>query len=124
MEGNREMATKKSSLMKKPVATQAVSKAKTANVNAKPVVASSVTKAVVAKPAARPAPTKESNLKKLAESPIIADFVKAKDGCWNHQDWLTFLSDLKKNGCDPIDPDQVGLLLEEKKAKYLASKQA
>ena len=66
----------------------------------------------------------ETNLKKLAESPLIMNFVKRKNGTWNHQDWLDFLSDIKTHGCDPIDPDKVGLLLEEKKTIYLASKNA
>ena len=49
----------------------------------------------------------ESNYKKLRRSPIAMNFVKRHQGNWNHQ-----------------DTDQVGLLLEEKKAQYLASKNA
>ncbi len=66
--------------------------------------------------------TETENLKKLSKSPLIMNFVKRKDGCWNHHDWLEFLSDVKKKGFDPVNPDQLGLLLEEKKAQYLASK--
>ncbi len=50
------------------------------------------------------------------------NFVKRHQGNWNHQDWLGFLDFLKEKGYTPIDSDQVGLLLEEKKAMYLASK--
>jgi len=69
--------------------------------------------------------TKEdTNLKKLAKTPIVMNFVKKKNASWNHQDWLDFLAYLKEKGYDPISPDQVGLLLEERKAQYLASKNA
>ena len=64
----------------------------------------------------------ESNLKKLTKSPIPMNFVKKHNATWNHQDWLGFLDFLKEKGYTPIDSDQVGLLLEEKKAMYLASK--
>lgn len=64
----------------------------------------------------------ETNLKKLAKSPVVMNFVKKKNGCWNHQDWLDFIEELGKKGFSPIDSDKVGLLLEEKKAQYLASK--
>ena len=66
----------------------------------------------------------EANLKKLRKSPIATNFVKKHQGSWNHQDWLDFLDYLKARGYTPIDADSVGLLLEEKKAIYLASKKA
>ena len=66
----------------------------------------------------------ESNYKKLRRSPIAMNFVKRHQGSWNHQDWLGFLGYLKEKGYMPINTDQVGLLLEEKKAQFLASKNA
>ena len=66
----------------------------------------------------------EANLKKLKRSPIAMNFVKRHKGAGNHQDWLGFLDFLKEKGYDPINADNVGLLLEEKKAQYLASKNA
>ena len=66
--------------------------------------------------------SEKTNLNRLAKSPIIMNFVKSKNGCWNHHDWLEFLSDVKKKGFDPVRPDQVGMLLEEKKAQYLAAR--
>ena len=66
----------------------------------------------------------ESNYKKLRRSPIAMNFVKRHQGCWNHQDWLGFLDYLKEKGYMPINTDQVGRLLEEKKAQFLASKNA
>ena len=64
----------------------------------------------------------ESNLKKLTKSPIPMNFVKKHNASWNHQDWLEFLDNLKEKGYFPIDTDKVGLLLEEKKAQYIAQK--
>jgi len=66
----------------------------------------------------------EANLKKLRRSPIAMNFVKRHKGSWNHQDWLGFLDFLKEKGYTPIDADCVGLLLEDKKAQYLASQNA
>lgn len=64
----------------------------------------------------------ESNLKKLTKSPIPMNFVKKHNATWNHQDWLDFLDYLKEKNYFPIDTDKVGLLLEEKKAQYIALK--
>ena len=64
----------------------------------------------------------EDNLKKLSRSKLPMLFVKKHEGSWNHQDWLDFLEYLKGKKYFPIDPDRVGLLLEEKKAQYLAAK--
>ena len=64
----------------------------------------------------------EDNLKKLAKSKLPMLFVKKHEGSWNHQDWLDFVADIKSRGYDPIDTDQVGLILEDKKVKFLAGK--
>ena len=64
----------------------------------------------------------ESNLKKLTKSPIPMNFVKKHNATWNHQDWLDFLDYLKEKNYFQIDTDKVGLLLEEKKAQYIALK--
>ena len=66
--------------------------------------------------------TPEENLKKLSRSKLPMLFVKKHEGAWNHQDWLDFLADIKARGYDPINTDYVGLILEEKKARYLAGK--
>ena len=65
---------------------------------------------------------KETNLKKLAKTSLLMNFVKKNDGKWNHTQWLELLANLDKKGYKPIDPDHVGLLLEEKKEAYLAKK--
>lgn len=66
--------------------------------------------------------TPEENLKKLSKTSILKTFVVKNDGEWNHQKWLEFCSYLEEKGYGPVDFDQVGLLLEKKKAEYLAEK--
>lgn len=70
----------------------------------------------------KPAPTVDDNLKKLAASRLPANFVKEHDGVWDHALWLGFLELIKEKGYEPIDPDRVGLILEDAKTKYLAKK--
>jgi uncharacterized alpha/beta hydrolase family protein len=70
---------------------------------------------------ANEAKLKEENLKKLKKSPVIRNFVKERNGCWNHEQWLEFIETKVKPKYDPIDVDQVGLLLEEKKAQFMES---
>ena len=65
----------------------------------------------------------ETNLRKLSRSPIPMNFVKKQNGSWNHKDWLEFLDYLKSKNYFPIDTDRVGLLLEEKKAQFLAARE-
>jgi hypothetical protein len=66
--------------------------------------------------------TAEANLKKLRKTVIPINFVKKNNGAWNHEQWLEFCEMLKEKGYTPINFDQVGLLLEKKKADYLAKK--
>lgn len=63
--------------------------------------------------------TAKENLSKLKKSSLPMTFVKKQKGNWDHQEWLNFCSQLKEKGYDPIDLDQVGLILEEKKKKFL-----
>ena len=65
---------------------------------------------------------RELNSKKLVKTPILMNFVKKHNGNWNHSDWENLLNELKKKGYSPIDTDQIGLKLEEKKESYLTSK--
>lgn len=65
---------------------------------------------------------KEDNLKKVAKGALLANFVKKNKGSWDHVQWLELLENLKAKGYYPIDEDQVGLLLEKKKAEYLEKK--
>jgi len=65
---------------------------------------------------------KEDNLKKLAKTGILANFVKRNKDAWDHEGWLSLLASIKEKGYCPIDEDQVGLLLEQKKNAYKAKK--
>ena len=64
---------------------------------------------------------KDMNLAKLAKTSTLMNFVKKNHGSWDHQMWEDFCVKITKK-YSPIDLDKVGLLLEEKKSKYLASK--
>jgi len=115
------MASKKTSTPKKLVKETAVLKTEPSSKPIAPIAP--IAKAESAPSLAiAPAVSKESNLKRLAGSPIIADFVKRTHCEWNHQDWLALLGEIKEKGFDPIDSDQVGLLLEERRAQILAAK--
>ena len=63
----------------------------------------------------------EENLKKLARTSILMNFVKKNHGSWDHQIWEELCVKLGEK-YSPIDFDQVGLLLEQKKEKYLSDK--
>ena len=65
-------------------------------------------------------PTAEVNLKKLRKTVIPINFVKKHNGTWNHEQWLDFCKTIESKGYTPIDFDQVGLLLEEKKVACFA----
>jgi len=64
--------------------------------------------------------SKAKNLKKLAGTTILMNFIKKHKAQWNHDQWLDLLKHIKNKGYSPIDPDQVGLVLEEKKQAYLS----
>ncbi len=67
---------------------------------------------------------KEENLKKLAKTTLLANFVKKNKGSWDHQEWIELLENLKSKGYYPVDEDQVGLIVEKKKAEYWAKQKA
>ena len=62
----------------------------------------------------------EKNLKKLKRTSIPMNFVKKVNGVWDHNQWNDFCETLKDKGYTPIDLDQVGQLLEDKKVAFLA----
>ena len=61
--------------------------------------------------------SKEENLEKLAKSGKLEDFVRKNKSCWDHQSWLVLCGEIVEEGYEPIDFDQVGLLLESYKTK-------
>lgn len=107
---NDKSAVKKPSPAKKAVCKQPEKCAAKAKPAAKKPVKT-------AKPAVA---SKEANLKKLAKTDILNNFIKKNKGCWNHQMWMDLCKNIEKQGLTPIDFDQVGLMLEDKKQAFLA----
>ncbi len=64
---------------------------------------------------------KDASLAKFAKTTTLTNFVKKNQGSWDHIMWEELCTKIGKKYA-PIDFDKVGVLLEEKKAKYLASK--
>ena len=64
----------------------------------------------------------EFNLKRLEKTTLPTDFVRAHSGEWDHQAWLEFCASIEDKGYTPVDLDQVGLLLEQKKMEYRAER--
>ena len=64
----------------------------------------------------------EFNLKRLEKTTLPMDFVRVHSGEWDHQAWLEFCASLEDKGYTPVDLDQVGLLLEQKKMEYWAER--
>ena len=82
--------------------------------------------AVVERPkAATPATRKTAtadeveNLRRWRESGQARAWVEARGGRWEHADWLTLLEDLKRSPYWPMQPDAVGLVLEEVRREWL-----
>ena len=63
----------------------------------------------------------DSNFNRFKRTALATNFVKKNKGCWNHDQWLEFCDSLKTKKYTPIDFDQVGLLLEQKKENYWAN---
>ena len=62
--------------------------------------------------------SKESNLVRLANSGLLNNFVTSNKGLWDHEKWLGLCEEISKRDFTPIDYDQVGLILEKRKAAY------
>lgn len=45
-------------------------------------------------------------------------WVEARRGEWHHQDWLDLLADLSRSGYGSLEPDAVGLVLEETRRQW------
>ncbi|MDC7218957.1 MAG: hypothetical protein PQJ59_03390 [Spirochaetales bacterium] len=63
--------------------------------------------------------TAQENLAKLKKTSILMNFVKKNNGAWGHDQWETLCEAISSKGYKPIDFDQVGVALEEKKSKFL-----
>lgn len=62
---------------------------------------------------------KATNLSRLANSGLLDNFVTSNKGQWDNDKWLDLCDEISKQDFTPIDYDQVGLILENKKAEYL-----
>lgn len=66
-----------------------------------------------------PANLEADNLRRWRESGQARAWVEARQGYWNHDDWLALLEGLKRSPFWPMNADAVGLLLEESKREWL-----
>lgn len=53
-----------------------------------------------------------SNLERWKTSGYSQRWVEARDYRWNHEDWLNLLRDLERSDFWPLDPNEVGAVLE------------
>jgi hypothetical protein len=66
------------------------------------------------------APASEAdNLRRWRESGQPRLWVEARQGRWDHAAWLGLLDDLKRSAYWPLNPDEVGKVLEETKQEWL-----
>jgi len=65
-----------------------------------------------------PVYTADENLQRLARTSILENFARDNDNSWNHEKWLELCENIFKFGYSPIDFDQVGVMLEDIKARY------
>jgi hypothetical protein len=66
-----------------------------------------------------PVPPEAENLRRWRESGQVRTWVEARQGRWDHDDWLALLEELKRSPFWPMPPDAVGLLLEDEKRERL-----
>ena len=59
------------------------------------------------------------NLKRWKESGQARAWVEARNGQWGHADWLGLLDTLKRSELWPMQPEAVGLALEDAKREWL-----
>ncbi|HCE44586.1 MAG TPA: hypothetical protein DET40_13655 [Lentisphaeria bacterium] len=60
----------------------------------------------------------EENLQRLARTSILENFARDNNNFWDHAKWLELCADVSRFGYSPIDFDQMGLMLEDIKARY------
>jgi hypothetical protein len=63
-------------------------------------------------------PPEEENLRRWRESGGARAWVEARQGRWDHQDWLALLESLRRSPYWPMRPEAVGLALEEIKQDW------
>jgi hypothetical protein len=60
----------------------------------------------------------QENLQRWRASGKPQRWVEQHRGNWNHEDWFSLLERLMKSEYWPMDPGEVGLMLEELKANH------
>jgi hypothetical protein len=76
--------------------------------------------AMAVRPERPQAPSAEAdNLRRWKDSGRPRAWVEAHKGRWNHDDWLALLEELRRSPFWPLQPDQVGLVLEDVKREWL-----
>ncbi len=66
-----------------------------------------------------PSTPEAENLRRWRESGQTRSWVEAHQGQWGHQDWLALLDELKQSAFWPMEPQAVGLALEDAKREWL-----
>ena len=61
---------------------------------------------------------KTDNLKKFARTAVLTNFIKKTNAKWDHDEWIELCDKISAKYA-PIDFDQVGLILEERRRKFL-----
>jgi hypothetical protein len=70
------------------------------------------------RPASPVLPPEEENLRRWRESGEARAWVEARQGRWDHQQWLALLESLRRSAYWPMKPESVGLALEEIKRDW------
>jgi hypothetical protein len=66
----------------------------------------------------RPEALEVRNLRRWKESGQARAWVEARNGQWGHAEWLALLDTLKRSDLWPMQPEAIGLTLEETKREW------
>ena len=61
---------------------------------------------------------KGKNLQRILRSGILENFIWRENGSWDHHGWLNLCEEISLNDVNPVDFDQVGMILEKEKKIY------
>lgn len=61
---------------------------------------------------------KGKNLQKILRSGILENFIRRENGSWDHHGWINLCEEISLNDVNPVDFDQVGMILETVKELY------
>ncbi len=65
-----------------------------------------------------PANPEADKVRRWKESGQAWAWVEKRQGCWNHDEWLAFLEEVKRSPFWPMNADAVGMVLEEIKREW------